>query len=132
VEITNRKIQLLYTMKFLLKSLGIVSLLLGIAGIFLPLLPTTPFLLLAAALFAKSSDKLYNWLLNHKYLGSYIRNFREHKSIPLRVKLFSIILLWVTISYSALFIVPLLWVKILLLAIAIGVTVHILSYKTLK
>lgn len=119
-------------MKLLLKILGLLSLGLGIVGIFLPLLPTTPFLLLSSTLFAKSSKKLYNQLLNHKYLGPYIRNYREYKSIPLRVKIFSISFIWLIISYSALIIVPLLWVKILLFAIAIGVSIHILSYKTLK
>lgn len=117
-------------MKLLLKSLGIFSLALGIVGIFLPLLPTTPFLLLSAALFAKSSDKLYNWLLNHKYMGTYIKNFREHKCIPLQAKVISILLIWITISYSVLFIIPLFWVKILLLSIALATSIHILSYKT--
>lgn len=119
-------------MKILFKIIGLLSLALGILGIFLPLLPTTPFLLLSATLFAKSSDKLYHWLMNHKYMGPYIRNFREHKSIPLTAKIISVGLIWITISYSALFVVPLLWVKILLFAIALGVTIHILSYKTLK
>ncbi len=120
------------TIKLLLSILGVISLSLGILGIFLPLLPTTPFLLLAAALFAKSSERLYNWLLNHKYFGPYIKNFREHRSIPLHIKIIAITLLWTTISYSALFIVPLLFVKILLFAIAIAVSIYILSFKTSK
>lgn len=73
-------------MKTLYIALGTLSLALGILGIFLPLLPTTPFLLLTAALYFKSSPRLYNWLLNHKHLGPYIRNFRENKAIPLRAK----------------------------------------------
>lgn len=69
-------------MKTLYIALGTLSLALGILGIFLPLLPTTPFLLLTAALYFKSSPRLYNWLLNQKHLGPYIRNFRENKSHP--------------------------------------------------
>ena len=81
-------------MKTLYIALGTLSLALGILGIFLPLLPTTPFLLLTAALYFKSSPRLYNWLLNHKHLGPYIRNFRENKAIPLRAKIISISLMW--------------------------------------
>ncbi len=119
-------------MKYVYIALGTLSLVLGVLGIFLPLLPTTPFLLLTATLYFKSSPKLYDWLLNHKYFGSYIRNYRENKAIPLRAKIISITLLWTTISYCIFFILPYLWVKILLFLIAAGVTYHILSFKTLK
>ncbi len=119
-------------MKILLITLGCISLGLGILGIFLPLLPTTPFLLLSASLFAKSSDKLYNKLMQHKYFGPYIENFRVHKSIPLHGKIIAVSLIWITITYSALVVVPLLWVKILLFVIAIAVSIHILSFKTTK
>ena len=108
-------------MKTLYIALGTLSLALGILGIFLPLLPTTPFLLLTAALYFKSSPRLYNWLLNHKHLGPYIRNFRENIS-----------LMWITMLYCVFFIVPYIWVKVILLIIAAGVTYHILSFKTLK
>ncbi|MBP1630256.1 MAG: ybaN [Bacteroidetes bacterium] len=118
--------------KTLLTSIGILSLILGILGVIIPLLPTTPFLLLSSFLFLKSSSKLHLWLLNNKYLGKYIKDFEQEKSIPLKVKITSLTLLWLTISYSALFIVKLLWLKILLLAIAIAVTLHILHYKTRK
>ena len=84
-------------MRYLLMVLGSVALALGVAGIFLPLLPTTPFLLLAAALYFRSSPQLYEWLLSHKYLGPYIRNFRENKAIPLRVKIVSVTLVWATL-----------------------------------
>ena len=110
-------------MKTLYIALGTLSLALGILGIFLPLLPTTPFLLLTAALYFKSSPRLYNWLLNHKHLGPYIRNFRENKAISL---------MWITMLYCVFFIIPYIWVKVILLIIAAGVTYHILSFKTLK
>jgi uncharacterized membrane protein YbaN (DUF454 family) len=119
-------------MKAILIILGSVSLVLGIIGIFVPLLPTTPFLLLSAAAYCKSSERLYNRLLNHKYLGPYIRNFRENKAIPLRAKILSIMLLWGTIGYCILFMNLPVWVRVVLGCIAIGVAWHILSFKTLK
>lgn len=97
---------------------------LGILGIFLPVLPTTPFLLLAAACFARSSQKFYNWLLNNRWFGRYIRNYREGKGIPLRVKVMTISLLWVTILISAYF-VSIIYVRIFLILVAIGVTIHV-------
>lgn len=119
-------------MKIFCIILGSISLGLGIAGIFLPLLPTTPFLLLTAALYFHGSPRMYNWLLNHKYLGPYIRNFREHKAIPLRAKIISITLMWGTMLYCIFFLIPFVWVKILLFCIAVAVTYHIVSFKTLK
>lgn len=119
-------------MHILLIILGSICLALGIIGIFLPLLPTTPFLLLAAALYFRSSPRLYNWLLEHKQLGPYIRNFREHKAIPLRVKIVSVSLVWITLLYCTFLIAPYFWLKILLPVLAFGISWHILSYKTLK
>ena len=119
-------------MKTICIILGTISLGLGILGIFLPLLHTTPFLLLTAALYFKGSPRLYQWLLNHKYFGTYIRNFRENKAIPLRAKIISLLLMWGTMLYCIFFLIPLVWVKILLFLIAAGVTYHILSFKTLK
>ncbi len=105
---------------------------LGVLGIFLPLLPTTPFLLLAAACYVRSSKRFYNWLLNNKWFGNYIKNYQDGKGIPLKVKVLSISLLWVTIIFSAVFIVHNFFVRIILILIAIGVTIHILSIRTLK
>lgn len=119
-------------MKVICILLGSLSLGLGIAGIFLPLLPTTPFLLLTAALYFRGSPRLYDWLLRQKRLGPYIRNFREHKAIPLHAKIVSVGLTWITILYCVAFLLPQVWLKVLLLALATGITCHILSYKTLK
>ena len=119
-------------MKTICIILGTLSLGLGILGIFLPLLPTTPFLLLTAALYFKESPWLYQWLFNDKFFGTYIRNFRENKAIPLRAKIISLLLMWGTMLYCIFFLIPLVWVKILLFLIAAGVTYHILSFKTLK
>ena len=120
------------TMKYILAFLGSLSLALGILGIFLPVLPTTPFLLLAAALYVRSSARLYDWLMSHRHLGPYIKNFRENKAIPLRVKVVSVSLVWATLLYCALFVAWVWWMRLLFIAIATCVTVHILHYKTLK
>ena len=112
--------------------LGTISLVLGFIGIFLPLLPTTPFLLLTSALYFRGSPRLYQWLLNHKYLGTYIRNFRENKAIPLRAKIYSLLLMWGSVLYCIFFLIPLMGVKILMFLIAMGVTRDILSFRTLK
>ena len=119
-------------MKILYTIVGTTSLILGIIGIFLPLLPTTPFLLVTAAMYFRSSPRWYHWLIQQKYLGSYIRNFREHKAIPLHAKIISVSLIWITLSYCAIWTLPYIWARILFLIIAIGTTWHILSYKTLK
>ena len=119
-------------MKFLFAFLGTVSLMLGIMGVFLPVLPTTPFLLLSAALYMRSSQRLYNWLMSHKHLGAYIRNFREHKALPLRVKIVSVTMVWATLLYCAVSVAKTWWMSLVFIAIAAGVTIHILSYRTLK
>ena len=119
--------------KTLFVVLGALSLLLGLVGIFVPLLPTTPFLLLAAALWVRSSPKLYAWLLAHRRLGPYIRNFRENRAIPLRAKILSVTLLWATLLYCIFFLVAeWWWAQLALLAVAVGVTWHILSFATLR
>ena len=119
-------------MKILLTILGLISLGLGILGAFLPVLPTTPLLLLSAALFLRSNERLYEWLMNHPRLGTYISNFTKHKAIPLRIKVISITLLWLTLMYCAIFVTEILVLRLLFIAIAAGVTIHILSYKTLR
>lgn len=112
--------------------LGSVSLALGVIGMFLPLLPTTPFLLLSAALYFRGSPKLYDWLLAQKHLGPYIRNFRENRAIPLRAKALSLALLWGTLIYCIVWVADALWLRIVLSAVLVGVTIHILSFKTLR
>ncbi|MDR0794436.1 MAG: YbaN family protein [Tannerella sp.] len=126
-------------MKFLGKSrkivyviAGSISLALGTLGIFLPLLPTTPFYLLTAWLYMRSSPKLYCKVMNNKYFGSIVRNFQEDKSISLKTKIVIVSILWSTILISAFWAVDRWWIRALLFAVAIGVTVHILLFKTRK
>lgn len=118
-------------MKILLIILGSISLALGVIGIFLPILPTTPLLLLSAWCYFKSSEKLYSKLINSKHLGSYIKNFRENRIIPLKTKIYIISLLWLSLIYCIFFVANgMLWLQIILAIILIGVTIHILSYKS--
>jgi hypothetical protein len=110
---------------------GVIAVILGTVGIFIPLLPTTPFLLLAAACFTRSSRRLYRWLMNHRWFGTYIRNYREHHAITRTTKILAITLLWSTIGYAVLAVTGSWIVRLLLIAIASGVTVHLLKLKTL-
>lgn len=127
----------LYTMqlntlkRYCLIAVGWLAVVLGVIGIFLPLLPTTPFLLLAASCFAKSSERFHHWLLNQRHLGPYIQLYLNGKGIPIKAKCYILTLMWITIGSTAiLFLKP--WLlKILLLAIASGVTVYILRLPTL-
>ena len=115
--------------RILFISLGTFFVGLGIIGIVIPVLPTIPFLLLSAGLYAKSSDKFYNWLINNRLFGKYIKNYRDGRGIPLHIKVVTILLLWGTIALSIVFAVELLVIKIFLVSIAIGVTIHILLIK---
>jgi uncharacterized membrane protein YbaN (DUF454 family) len=112
----------------LLLTAGTLSLAVGIVGIAVPVLPTTPFLLLTAACYLRSSQRFYNWLMNSRFLGNYIRNYIEGKGIPRKVKLFIIILLWATISLS-IWLVANTVVTIILLIVATGVTLHIIFIR---
>ena len=105
---------------------------LGIVGIFVPVLPTTPLLLLAAACYARSSQRFHGWLVNNRWFGNYVRNYLQRKGVPLKVKVLTIVLLWVTIGASVAFAVQILVVRLILILVAIGVSVHILSIRTLK
>ncbi len=113
-------------MRIALLGAGWLAVGLGTVGVFLPLLPTTPFLLLAAACFARSSKRFYDWLLNHGLLGRYVRDYLSGRGLPRRAQWTSIVLLWLTIGTSAVFFVSVNWVRLLLLLIAVAVTWHIL------
>lgn len=123
---SNRVLQL-----FLIIS-GVICVALGTLGAFVPLLPTTPFLLLASYCFIRSSDRLYNWLINHRFLGKFIRDYVEHKSINPNVRLITLAILWTSILSSVILLQVKIWVKLLLLAIAIGVTIHLMLLKKSK
>ena len=120
-------------MKKLFIILGSLSLGLGVLGIFVPLLPTTPLLLLSAALYFKGSPRLYEWLINHPRLGEYIRNFREHRAIPLRAKIVSVSMVALTIGYCVVAVVDSWWwAQVLMTLLAVAIIWHILSFATLR
>jgi uncharacterized protein len=116
--------------KFTYIFLGIIFVLLAFIGILLPVLPTTPFLLLAAFFFARSSDRFLHWLLNNRWFGAYIRNYREGKGMTARSKAFTLSMLWLTIGATAIFGVNSTWLRLLLLGIASGVTFHLARIHT--
>jgi len=116
----------------LLVGAGTLSTGLGIIGVFVPILPTTPFLLLAAACYMRSSDRFYRWLINNRIFGAYVRSYIEGRGMPVRVKIFTISLLWLTIGLTVAFGVHNTVVRILLLCVAAGVTVHIALIKKRK
>jgi len=118
--------------KGLFVSCGTICLGLGTAGVFLPILPTTPFLLLAAVCYYKGSERMHRWLLSNRLFGNYIRYYREGKGISSTGKILTLFLLWTTICCSAFFLVNILVVQIILFAIAIAVTVHIATLPTFR
>jgi uncharacterized protein len=119
------------TKKRLLIVFGFVTLSLGIIGVFLPILPTTPFLLLSAWAWMKSSNSFYTWLINNRFLGTYISNYKEKRGITRLHKTITLGMLWIGITYAAIFVSQRLWLTLLLFAIAVGVTIHLTLLKTL-
>jgi uncharacterized protein len=115
----------------LLIGLGTLCVVLAVLGIFLPLLPTTPFLLLAAWCYIRSSTKLHRWLINHPWFGDYIYYYQRYRAISLHVKVSSLVMLWLTIGYSVIWAIESWGVRALLIAIAVGVTTHLVRLKTL-
>jgi uncharacterized membrane protein YbaN (DUF454 family) len=103
---------------------GTLSLGLGVLGIFVPLLPTTCFLLVAAWCYARSSQRLYDRLMRARWIGGYLRRYRDERSIPIHVKIASLVMMWITIGYSVL-VFPNMAVRIALLVTAIAVTWHL-------
>ena len=118
-------------LRMVLLIVGWLSVALGVIGIFVPVLPTTPFLLLAAACFARSSRRFYLWLVEHPKLGPWIRDYLEGQGIPLKGKVYTLLLMWASITLSC-FIVPLPWARGFMLTSAVLVSIYILRQKTLR
>lgn len=116
--------------KKILILIGWIFVGLGIVGIFLPLMPTTIFFILAAASFARSSEKFYNWLINHPRFGKIIKSYLEHRGIPRKSKFIAIGMVMVTIGSSAIFFTSSLFLRVLLTIVAIGVITYLLSLRT--
>lgn len=104
----------------------------GVVGLFLPLVPTVPFLLLAAACFARSSSRFHSWLIDHVYLGPLVRDYLNGGGIPRKAKVMAICMVWVSFPVSTIFFVRAVWLKALLIAIAIGITVYLVALPGVK
>ena len=118
---------------------GTVCVVLGAIGIVLPILPTTPFLLAAAACYYKSSPRMHRWLLNNKWFGEYIRNYTEGKGLTKKTKIITLTVLWTTIGFSSVFMLGrllpaalVLPMQLIMVAVAIAVSVHILRLPTFR
>lgn len=111
---------------------GWICVVLGVAGIFLPLLPTTPFLLLSAACFARSSDRFHHWLITHPRLGAYIQGYLDGSGLPLKAKIYTLLLMWSSLIFTAFFLVDSPYPKIILPLIGVGVSVYIWRLPTRK
>ncbi|MEA2077739.1 MAG: YbaN family protein [Candidatus Marinimicrobia bacterium] len=118
--------------RILLIVLGFIFLILGIIGILLPVLPTTPFILLSAACFAHSSQKFYDGLHHNRFFGKILRDYRDKKGLALKYKIYVLVMLWLTLTSTAIFFTDSIIVRIVLFSIAVAVTVHISRFKTLK
>ena len=110
---------------------GTLATTLAVIGVVLPLFPATPFLLLAAACFIRSSDRFYKWLITVKWFGPYVKGYREYSAVTKRAKVVIFLLLWISLGYSTIWVANSLVVRLLLVLIGIGVTIHVLSLKTL-
>ena len=117
----------------LLLVAGTVSLALGTIGIFLPILPTTPFLLLSAACYLRSSERMHKWLLGNRWFGEYIKNYQAGRGIPMKTKIVAMAFLWAAIVYSSFFVLDeILIAQVALLIVAFAVSVHLIRLPTLK
>ena len=117
-------------LRFLLIGTGMFSIAAGVVGIFLPVVPTVPFLLLAALCFSKSSERFHSWLIEHRQLGPLIRDFLSSGSIPLKAKLAALVTVWISFPVSAFLLVEIFWLKLLLMAAAGAVTLYLLYLPT--
>lgn len=105
--------------RYLLLTIGIISLLVGLIGIILPLIPTTPFVLLAAWLFARSSKRFHAWLLTNRYTGPVISNWETNKTIPRRAKIIAIAMIIFSFIFSSLFVVTNMYLKFTLVILGV-------------
>ena len=116
--------------RYLLLAVGILAVALGTVGVFVPILPTTPFLLLAVACFARSSTRLERWLLGHRWFGPYLYAYREHRAMTSRHRALTLALLWAGLTYAAVAHAESWWLRGVLGAIGLGVTIHLLTLRT--
>ena len=111
---------------------GTIAVVIGVIGIIVPVLPTTPFLLLAAICYMRGSQRLYNALLRNRFIGSYVRNYLEGRRMSLKMKIWTLSLLWAAIACTAVLATDSFIIRIILAVVLTGVTIHILTVKTAK
>jgi len=117
--------------RLLINALGFLFIGIGAVGVFMPLLPTTPFVILAAVCFSYSNRKLYQWLRRSSLFGTYIVHYEEKQGVPMLLKIKSIIFVWISLTLSMIALQTL-WAYVLLCVIGVVVTVHLLMIKTKK
>lgn len=118
-------------MRIILLAAGFVCVALAVAGAILPLLPTTPFVLLAGWCFARSSPRFHRWLLEHRWLGPYLRNWQDGRGLTAQAKRRALVLLWLSLVFSAWLAQQAGWLRLLLLIPGVGTTWYLLRCKTL-
>ena len=126
----NPETYLDHAARWMLIGSGMICVGLGVIGILLPGLPTTPFLLLAAYCFARSSEHFHNWLLNHRWLGSYVRNFEEGRGMTRPAKATTLLVMWLSFGVTIVFFVPLAWAQVAMFLLGLSVTVYLLRLPT--
>jgi uncharacterized membrane protein YbaN (DUF454 family) len=126
----NPETYLDHAARWMLIAAGMICVGLGVIGILLPGLPTTPFLLLAAYCFARSSEHFHSWLLNHRWLGSYVRNFEEGRGMTRPAKATTLLVMWLSFGVTIVFFVPLAWAQLAMFLLGLAVTVYLLRLPT--
>jgi hypothetical protein len=121
-----------HILRWILICCGCFSVVAGVVGIFLPLLPTVPFLLLAAACFARSSERFHTWLVQHNQLGPLIRDYLNGGGIPLRAKRIALGMVWISFPASAFLFVQVVWLKVVLMAVAAGISFYLICLPTIS
>jgi len=117
--------------RLFLLVLGSVTLLLGLVGIVIPVLPTTPFLLVSAWSWLRSSKRLYQWLMRNRVLGAYIRNYLIHKAVTHRARRLALLFLWAGLG-GAFWLVDSLHIRIVLMVVGVAVSIHLLTLRTIR
>lgn len=112
--------------------IGTIFVGLGLAGVFLPLVPGMPFFLVAAWCYARSSPRFYSWLLNNRICGAYIRDYQQYRGMRMHTKVKAISILWIGITCAGMVASDGFWLRLIMVVVAISVTCIILSVKTIK
>jgi uncharacterized membrane protein YbaN (DUF454 family) len=116
--------------RLLWATAGTIALALGFIGIAVPVMPTTPFLLLAAACYLRGSRRMYDWLMGNRWFGTYLLDYMEGRGIPMMTKVLALVVLWSTIGLSMIFVTTNSILRVILLVVAVGVTIHLAMVKT--